>query len=189
MNVLKFTTVTLIMVLSLISCGGGTSGQPPNAEGFTVMQDALNEKFGDDAYYTDLKIIHVKSIGNVISTIVTEDPESMKMGEWNLNQGTWNQESEISLEVSEGSKASDFMFQLDDTISLTKLGECVEKAMIHLTAEKDIKNPALSMAFVKFPKNGDISKTEYAITLEPENGGTSFSYYYSLDGELREMDY
>ncbi len=45
------------------------------------------------------------------------------------------------------------------------------------------------MAFVKFPKDGDISKAEYSVSLKPENGGTTFRFYYTLDGELREMDY
>ena len=187
MNVLKFTAVTLIMALSLISCGGG--GQPANAEGFGAIQDELNDKFGEDAYYTDLKILYVKSFGSVINTTVTEDPESLKMGEWNLTKGSWNQESEITLEVSDGSKAADFMFQLDDTVNLSKLGALVEKSIEQLKTEKNIENPVLSIAFIKFPKNGDMAKTEYAITLEPENGGTSFSFYYTLDGELRKMDY
>lgn len=187
MRTLKFSAI--LIALTLLSCGGGTSSQPANAEGFGAMQAELSSKFGADAYYTDLKIVHVKSIGNEISTTVTEDPESLKMGEWNLNQGSWTLTSEITLEVPDGSKASDFMFRLDEKINLSKLGALVSTAMEQLTAEKNIENPVLSIAFIKFPKNGDIASTEYAITLEPENGGTSFSFYYTLDGELREMDY
>ena len=45
------------------------------------------------------------------------------------------------------------------------------------------------MAFIKFPKNGDISKTEYTVRLEPKNGGTSFTFRYDLQGNFIEMDY
>ena len=120
---------------------------------------------------------------------VTDNPESLKMGQWNQTQSTWKQNSEISLEVPQGSKAADFMFQLNEKINLTKLGELVEKSSLQLTAEKNIENPALHMAFVKFPKNGDISKAEYTVMLKPENGGTTFTFYYKLNGDLIKMDY
>jgi len=188
MKILKLS-IAIAAIITVISCGSSSNDQAANKEGFTSIENEIKDKFGVDAYYTDLKIINIQPIGNVVSTTVTEAPESMKMGEWDLNQGTWKQNSEITLEVPEGSKASDFMFQLDEKISLSKLGELVEKSMKQLTAEKSIENPALSLAFIKFPKNGAIAETEYAIKLEPENGGTSFSFYYTLEGDLIKMDY
>lgn len=187
MRLLKLTLIAAIIIF--ISCGDSTSKQGANKEGFGAIENEIKDKFGVDAYYTDLTIINVQPIGNIVSTTVTDAPESMKMGEWDLNQGTWKQNSEITLEVPEGSKASDFMFQLDEKISLSKLGELVEKSMKQLTAEKNIENPALSLAFIKFPKNGSLAETEYAIKLEPENGGTSFSFYYTLEGDFIKMDY
>ncbi|WP_299336675.1 hypothetical protein [uncultured Psychroserpens sp.] len=179
----------MLVSIKLVSCSDSTSNQPANAEGFTVMENELKNKFGDNAYYTDLKILYIKGLGNTISTTVTQEPESLKMGEWDLSQDTWTQRSEVTLEVPEGTKAADFMFQLSNKVKLTKLGGLVEESITKLTTEKNIDNPILSMAFVKFPKNGDISKTEYAVRLEPENGGTSFTYYYTLNGELIKMDY
>ena len=55
--------------------------------------------------------------------------------------------------------------------------------------EHQIENPRLEMAFVKFPDTGDLNETQYSVSLEPEHGGTKFSFYYSLDGEFIEMDY
>lgn len=179
----------IVAIIVLNSCGDSTAKQSANADGFRAIEKAVKSKFGDDAYYTSLTIIYNKTIGNSIGVTVTEDPASLKMGEWNLTQDTWKQSSNITIEVPSGTKPSDFMFQLNDKINLAKLGELVEKSKAKLTEEKKIENPALSMAFVKFPKNGDISKIEYVVKLEPENGGTNFSFYYKLSGELREMDY
>lgn len=187
MKGLIFTALAATTTI-LISCGG-VSNEPATAEGFESIEKELKSEFGDDAYYTDLSISYDESIGNMVGVTVTKDPESLKMGEWNFSQGAWEQNSEIVLEVSEGSKAADFMFQLNDKINLTKLGELVEESMKELTAEKSIENPSLSMAFVKFPDDGDYEKAEYVVMLEPTNGGTSFSFYYNLDGELRTMDY
>jgi len=189
MKVLKIIFITAVLITQS-SCGGlNDSTQPANAEGFGAIEQGMKSKFGKDAYYTSITIMHDKFIGNMISLTQTNAPESLKMEEWNQSQNTWKQNSEISIEVPEGSKASDFMFQLNDEINLRKLGELVEESSKQLEAEKELENPTLSLAFVKFPKNGDMAKAEYSINLKPENGGTTFTFMYTLSGELIKMDY
>lgn len=168
------------LVSLLFSCGNSISGQEATAEGFSAIEKEIKKKFSGEAYYTDLTISYDRSIGNIISMTVTENPESLKMGEWTSIQGVWKQTSEITLEVSEGSMAADFMFQLDEKINLSKLGELIETSKLELTKEKEIESPSLDMAFVKFPDNGDASKAEYVVMLEPKNGGTTFSFYYRI---------
>ena len=185
---IKFVLIVIVITL-LNACANDISTQEANAEGFKAIENELKSKFGDNTYYTDLTIIYDSSIRNMVSVTVTNAPESLKMGQWNSAQGTWKQNSEVTLEVPQGTKAADFMFQLNDKINLTKLGELVEKSSKHLTNEKDIENPALEMAFIKFPKNGDVSKAEYNVNLKPENGGTTFRFNYKLNGDLIEKDY
>lgn len=188
MKVLKLiTTVTIIALL--IACGGSTGKESADQKGFTLIEKALKNKFGDDAYYTDLTVTYNKSIGNIIGVTVTSDPESLKMGQWNATLGKWTQNSDIIIEVPKGTQAANFMFQLNDNISLSKLGELVEVSNKKLTTEKNIEKPVLSMAHIKFPKNGDTAKTEYIVMLTPENGGTTFTFRYKLNGDFIEMDY
>ena len=179
----------LLLVLQITSCSSSTHNQPATAEGFQNIENAIKDTFGKDAFYTDLTITYNKSIGNIVGVTVTENPESLKMGQWNLTQDTWQQNSDITIEVPAGTKASDYMFQLGETISLSKLGALVEQSIQKLKDEKDIKNPILSIAGLNFPDNGDISKAQYVINLQPENGGTTFSFYYTLSGDLIKMDY
>lgn len=188
MKVLKFTVIVTVLIM-LISCSGGTSKKPANAEGFEAIEKEIKSKFGENAYFTNLNIIYNESLGNSIGVTVTEAPESLQMGEWLLSQDSWKQTSEITLEVPDGSKAANFMFQLNEKINLSKLGELVEKSSVQLKTEKNIKNSVLHIAFIKFPENGDITKTEYIVMLKPENGGTTFTFNYKLDGSLIEMDY
>lgn len=189
MKTLRNLTIAALTTLTLLSCGGSAGVESHNAKGFGELEADLKSEFGDDAYYTDLNILYVASMGTSISTTVTSDPASLKMGEWHNGLGSWEQTSEVTLEIPEGTKASDFMFQLNDQFSLSKLGGLVEESLKSLKAEKKIDNPILSMAYIKFPDNGDVSKAEYVVTLEPENGGTSFTYSYSLEGELLDMNY
>ena len=188
MKTLKFTLIGMVLSV-LMSCGNGISKLPTNGEGFGAIENELKSKFGDNAYYTDLKILYINGIGNAISVTVTEAPESLKMGQWELSQNSWEQSSEVTLEVPEGTKAADFMFQLNDNINLTKLGDLVEKSSKQLITEKNIENPTLDIAFINFPKNGDMAKTEYYVKLKPKNGGTSFSFSYTLNGDLIKMNY
>lgn len=188
MKNIKFIALTIILA-TLISCGGSSSKQTADKKGFSAIEKEIKSKFGDDAYYTNITITHNKSIGNIIGVTVTEAPESLKMGQWNQTQGKWQQNSDISIEIPSGTKATDFMFQLNSKINLGTLGSLIEKSKAKLTEEKKIENPALNMAFIKFPKNGDNAKAEYVVLLNPENGGTTFSFYYKLDETLIKMDY
>lgn len=188
MKALKFS-ILIIISIALVSCGNSIDKQSADKKGFTAIEKNIKSKFGDDAYFTDLTITYNQSIGNIISVTVTENPESLKMGQWNNTQGNWKQNSDISIEVPKGSKASDFMFQLNDKINLSKLGELVEKSSKKLISEKNIEATSLHMTAVKFPKNGAISKTEYLVMLTPEKGGTTFTFRYAINGDFIEMDY
>lgn len=189
MKTIKLVLAT-VMFVTITSCGGGISKEAPNEEGFEAIEEELKSKFGDNAYYTDLNISHDRTVGNIISVTVTKNPASLKMGAYVYsNHTSWKQNSEITLEAPEGTNAADFMFQLDDKINLKKLGELVETSSKKLTAEKGINNPRFEMAFIQFPKNGNILKTEYMVKLEPENGGTSFTFSYELDGTFIKMNY
>ena len=183
------TALLLFMTLLIISCAGNSSNQKATADGFSEIENQIKEKFGDKAYYTDLSITYNKSVGNIIRVIVTENPASLQMAQWNKTQNNWKQNSDITIEVPAGRKAADYMFQLNETINLKKLGELFEKSKAQLTKEKNIKNPKLHIASIQFPDNGDVSKAEYLVILEPENGGTSFTFRYTLAGDLVKMDY
>ena len=188
MKNLMLATVIVALTSILISCGNNGE-HATNAKGFSEIEKEIKEKFGDDAFFTDIVIVYDKSIGNMINVTVTTDPESLKMEQWIQSQGTWQQKADIKIEIPSGTNAADFMYQLDDKINLATLGELVEKSKKDLKAEKDLENPTLSTASILFPKNGDLSKTEYAINLQPENGGTTFRFYYNLKGNLRTMNY
>ena len=188
MKILKPVLIVTIITL-LISCGNSTSKESPDKKGFSALEQNIKNEFGKDAYFTDLTITYNKAIGNIIGVTVTKEPASLKMEQWNSTKGNWTQNSEITLEVPQGTEAADFMFQLGEKINLSKLGELVQTSIKTLKDEKNIENPILQMAAINFPENGDIVKTEYLVMLQPENGGTTFTFQYRLNGNLIEMNY
>ena len=128
----------------------GIEDKLATAKGFTAIEKEIKSKFGDNAYYTDLNITYDKSVGNMIGLTVTDAPETLKTGAYIFSKHTsCKQNSDVALEIPKGTKAADFMYQLNDKINLTKLGELIEKSKKQLAVEKSLKNPILSMAFYK----------------------------------------
>lgn len=189
MKIIKNTLLAFIAVFALSSCGSDTGDAKANAEGFNSIEQQLKSKFGDAAYYTNLAVINIEGMGNSVNITVTEDPASLQMGEWNFVNGKWTQNSTVTIEIPEGTRAKEFMFQLDEGINLKTLGGLIEKAKNQLTTEKQIENPKLHIASIQFPDTGNMDDAKYLVSLKPEHGGTTFSFYYKLDREFIEMTY
>lgn len=66
MNKVLITLISLTSVLILTSCGNGISEQKATASGFSTIENQIKERFGEDAYYTDLSITYNEAIGNII---------------------------------------------------------------------------------------------------------------------------
>jgi len=121
--------------------------------------------------------------------MVTNDPESKKMAEWTCSNGIWTQTSDVTLEIPDGYKGEDFMYQLKGYITIEKLEKLIEDAKSHLAKEKGIEKSKLALAAIKYPEVAEGAEAEFIINLQPETGGTTFAFSYDLVGELIEMDY
>jgi hypothetical protein len=157
------------------------------------MQDDLKSKFGDDAYYSGINIVYVSGnapgSGITLSVNVTKDPASLSMEEWVYSSfGGWRQTADVTLEAPEDVDVKEFMYQLSGKFDLKKAGELVELSAKKLADEKQIKNAVLQTALLN-PGGRPASSTEIYIDLQPENGGTTFSFRYDLDGNLISFDY
>lgn len=171
----------IFSVTNVTSCKKGIHKQPTNSKGFEEIEKEIKEKFGNNPYFTELSISYSKKTGNRINLTVTKNPQLSKIEEWNNIKGNWNQYSEISFETPKGMKASDFMFQLDKNINLKRIGQLIELSKKSLKEEQHIKNSFLDLTFIKFPKNGDLSKTEFIVQLKQENNNTIFSFNYPVN--------
>ena len=108
MRKLRFAAFAITLI-TLGSCGSGSSNQPANAEGFKAIEADIKSEFGNEAYFTALSIMYDETIGNMVNITTTKDPSSLKMEEWNFSQGSWTQSSEVTIEIPEGTKAEDLV--------------------------------------------------------------------------------
>ncbi|SDD85293.1 hypothetical protein [Riemerella columbipharyngis] len=177
----------LLAATVLWSCNFLNKGYQ-DSESFKELKEELIKKFGKDAYYTSFTIANDKN-ATIVSVTETDNPSSLKMAEWMKLNGVWKQNADVTLEVSEGSKAEDFMFQLDKTMNMELLGKLVDEAKQKVISEKNIKEVNVKMVSFSAPDDGDFSHAQYYIIIEPKQGGTDFKFSYNLDGTLAKFDY
>ena len=186
---IKFSNrLTYIIIAAILFTSCGHTGYTEDASGIKALGDELKDEFGNDAYYTSISIADSGTTGDIINVTVTNEPSSNKMGEWTSLRGAWSQSSEITLELAEGTKAEQYMFKLGKRIKMNILGDALMDAKKRLKEEKDI-TPKVKLISVNAPNDGNFDRMAYMIILEPENGGTSFSFRYKLNGEFIDMDY
>ena len=184
---------TLVMgLLLIVSCGPNPSKYSQDGEGFAKLQEDFKAKFGADAYYTDIAInftpgdSHGSGLG--FNVTVTNDPASLKMQEWVFSSyGGWRSTADVTLEIEGDSKPEEFMYQLGGKFDLKKIGELIAQSRKKLAEEKQIENAVLNLAMMKTPDSEDASETRIVIMLKPENGGTTFTFRYDLDGNLESF--
>jgi hypothetical protein len=182
-----------ISLLLMTSCGSSSSKYTPDAEGFAKIQADMKSKFGDDAYYSNIGIVYTSGkapgSGIALNLTVTKDPASLSMEEWVYSSyGGWRKTADVTIEVPKDVDAREFMYQLAGKFDLKKIGELVEVSAKKLADEKQIKGAVLNMAQLN-PGNRPASTTDIYISMQPENGGTAFSFHYDLDGNLISFDY
>lgn len=174
------------LALTLFSCGKNTDYQ--DATSIAEFKNELIDKFGKDAYYTNIGIMNSKT-GSVVNVSETSNPSSLKMSEWTKLQGTWKETAEISLEVSGDTNPAEFMFKLGEKVDLDLVGKLVEQSKQKVASEKNIKELYVKNIFINAPKNGNLDEMVYHIAIEPKNGGTTFTFFYHLDGSLKDFSY
>jgi citrate lyase gamma subunit len=182
---LSYQLAFLFAALLMTSCAKNFT---QDAAGFEEIQNELKSKFGENAYYTNFTVTYDKTVGTIILVTETSDPESLKLEEWQYMRGAWEQRSDVTLEVSDG-KSNDFMYQLSGKFDLKKIGDLIEQSVKKLADEKKIDNAKVKIVSMNTPDNDSAEHTKILIALEPANGGTSFSFFYDLDGNLLSFNY
>lgn len=185
--------IALFSIALLASCGGLGSGPVfDSKESVDKFIGLLNEKFTEEAGYMQIILTYNEQIGNTAIVQVTKDINSNKVEEWMYTSGTWQQKSEITMEVPEGASPADFMFQLKD-LGITGLADMVVKAKTKVTTEKDMKDVVCTSAsFIMPDRRQSENKVEdvlQSVTIEPASGGTNFNCFFDTKGEIRDMSY
>lgn len=184
---IKFIIVVFTMIFAT-SCNLSNKEGYQNSEAFGELKNELTDKFGKDAFYTNLSISNSEN-GAIVSTTVTQNPATLKMENWTSVDGSWNKSAEVTLEITGDKKAEDFMFKLDKVMNMNLVGKLIDDAKQKVIKEKKIEDVIVKTFSLKVPSDGDFSKTRYFIVIAPKQGGTDFNFWYHLDGTLDKFDY
>jgi hypothetical protein len=183
--------MALIMVL-LYSCKSFNDREKDfeTDDGISKIASSLDNEFGKNASYTDVTLSYAKGIGTTISATGTKDPTSVKLLSKQKVNGSWQNVSEVTLEIDGDARPADFMFTLNDVQNLKKVPEMIKTSIEKIKKEKNFDVVAEHVS-VKAPEriNSADDKPEYNINLRPETGGTSFIMIFDSQGNFQKMVY
>ncbi len=179
--------IYLPILLFIFSCNNASKSYEDKASLEELKKELISE-FGENAYYTKLSISNA-DYGSIVGVSQTDKPSSLKMTEWNYFNGSWDQISDVTLELSSGSKAEDFMFQLNKVIDFEIMAKVVEESKKKIIEEKGIAKVRVENININAPNDGDFNSMKYFITISPIDGGTDFNFWYNMDGTLSKFDY
>lgn len=186
MKKIVFLSTILISSLLYSSCKKGFNFQK---ESLIQLSEELQNKFTEDAWYTSIIIRGQNGTHNTVVVDVTKDPNSLKQEQWAYDGGFWEKKSNISLEV-EG-EPTNYMFQIDNEISLEFAYNLIDKTLEDLKNEEEILDP-LDVRTLSIRSSSEMNSKEegvlYTITIFNENTAKSYSYVYYLNGELKNKN-
>jgi len=173
-----------ISIISMSSCNN--EDFTPNVKGFHKIEQDLKNEFGVNSYYTDFSVKSNPENEHVISVTVTKDPSSLQMKGFHNTNGDWEQISEVNLELTKG-KIEDYMFTLNEMVSITKIGTLVEKSIKRLTKINKLKNITFYEASIEAPSNGEKSEMLYHIQLKSQED-VYYNFRYNMKGDFCSLD-
>ncbi len=179
----------IVTALFLQSCGKSYTHDAP---GIKELNQDLKEKFGADAWYTNVSYSVSPDNKNiyVVSADQTDNPESLMQERWLKEGNTWQKIAKVNLDIQNGAPR-DYMFQLDQGgISLETLGQLITDTRDSLQKEKGLTELKLKIAIVA-TSNIVLNKNDrYSYTVifeDPENN--SYSATYDLNGKIKNRNF
>lgn len=172
----------LPVILITFSC---KSSFEYNKAGFEKMSGELIGKFGAEAYYTDLELIHNTGSDEAVMVTETNNPSSMKQEQWlRYSGGEWEKQADVSF-TAEGANPKLFMFQLNKDASLSKMGDLLQTSKDELLKEKNIKEPVLTAASIRSNNKMNSKETGifYYFTLHDPSAQKDYNFVYDLKGK------
>jgi len=182
----KLLLSTFLFSVLLFSC---KTKYEYNAEGMAQVTEALNSKFGTDAWYTGVTIRTISEKESALVAEVTEDPNSLKQEQWSKQGDSWQLAANVSLQIQNG-KPQDYMFQLGKQASLTTLNELIQKCREKLEEVEQISDGQVTFASIKSAtevRNAD-ERILYTVSMHSPSNNKSYSFVFNQKGKLKDFN-
>lgn len=172
------------------SCSSGGGKTFENKDGISKIAGDLNDEFGKDAHYTSVVMSYHKDIGTMVSATGTKDPASKKLISKLKVKGSWEDRSEVTLEIEGNVDPAAFMFKLNDVDNLTKVPDMIKLSVDKIKKEKNF-DVVIESVNISAPQriNGPDDKVRFMLNLAPPNGGTTFIAVFDDKGQFQRLVY
>jgi hypothetical protein len=154
-----------------------------SSKGMQQLNKVLEDKFGAEAWYSSITLVHDGAGDDVVTVERALDPDKAQQEQWTWFHGFWEKKADINLQFS-GILPRDLLFQLQTGASLLQLGKLIENALKELAADPANGHGKLVLAEIKMndPSPARPHNLSYMIQLKTGKG-MSYNYTYDDKGQ------
>ncbi len=155
----------------------------PGSKGMQQLNKMLEDKFGAEAWYSSITLVHDGAGDDMITVERTTDPDKILQEQWTWFHGFWEKKADINLQFT-GIRPRDLLFRLQQGARLLQLGQLIEKSRNELEADPDNGRCKLVMAAIKMNDPVPARPYNLSYTIQLKTGrNVSYSYDYNEQGQ------
>lgn len=179
---MKFRSYAVLFFLLCLT-GACNRSFEHSSKGMQQLNKVLEDKFGADAWYSSVTLVHDGAGDDMITVERATLPDKIQQEQWIWFHGFWEKKADISLQFS-GIRPGDLLFQLHKGANLLQLGQLIEKALQELSSDAMNGKCRLVMAGIRMgdPKPTQLRNLFYTVQLKTA-AGVSYNYTYDEQGQ------
>lgn len=158
---------------------------PYNEAGMQKLQKDLFDKFGENAWYSEISILSVSDNETALRVKETADPNSLRAKAWLKQSEDWIPQDEVMLQFNDGTP-KEHLFQLSKgKMSLKTLADLIAQSNAKLK-EKGLGSAKINFVSIQSAQlvKSDAQRVIYNISYENKSDNKSYSFVYDMNGKL-----
>lgn len=173
----------LVLILVFPSCKFRISY---DEVGMEKLEQILEQKFGQDAWYSEITVLSQSEDETLIRVKETKDKEFLKGKTWVKQGDTWMDMENIQFTFDDGNPESHF-FQLNKAVSLDTLIALTQRCLKQLENEglKEISVYFISIQSAPIVKSAS-QRYLYSVSLMDKSSGEK--YYFQFDSQGKPVN-
>lgn len=148
------------------------------------LQKELTEKFGAEAWYSEITVLSPTLDETMIRVKETKDPNSLKGKTWVKESDSWIPSDDVLFQFNDG-KPENHLFQLNKKVTIQRLVQLID------TSKKSLRQKSIDDAVIHFVSIQSAQmvinparRVLYNISFQSKDRDRSYSFIYDLNGKL-----
>lgn len=159
-----------------------------NQAGMDKLQKELTDKFGPNAWYSEITLLSLSEDESTVRVKESSDPNSLRGKTWMKQADTWIPMDDIMFQFNDNAPQN-HLFQLNKQVSLDTLVSLIDRSKSQLQ-KRGIVDASIHFVSIQSAvtvKNRE-SRILYTISFQNKKDNESISFVYDLTGNLVSLN-